>query len=458
MFFKKKIPAAGNDVGSVQGNMAAAALDPGALKARVIGLECSLSPESLRVLGAMDWASRIADVQVSESAGGPQVRVEFFSDSLALDAKTALEDFIVSSMRSRYPSVARWVVYMRRREAAPAPSTRPPSAGDRPGEGRSAGGAPARPNPNQNGSGAAEGPQPASRLAGSRKPIEGVRSIIAVASGKGGVGKSTVSVNLAIALVNQGYRVGILDADIYGPSLPMMLGVGAQPTVNESNKIVPPEKHGLKVMSFGFFAGEDAAVIWRGPMVMKALQQFFYDVAWGDLDYLVIDLPPGTGDAQLTLVQSLPVDGAVIVTTPQNVALLDAVKGVVMFRKTEVPVLGVVENMSVFHCPSCGHECAVFGEGGADVVSKKFDVPVLGHVPLNPAIRTAGDDGQPLALVTGHPVRVRFAEIASRVTERLMALAQQGTTPKVSPFVASAQGTVRKGGSASGDASTGALS
>lgn len=264
-----------------------------------------------------------------------------------------------------------------------------------------------------------------SKSGSGKRAIPGVGRIIAVASGKGGVGKSTVSVNLALALHNQGYKVGILDADIYGPSLPMMLGVNEDPQVNEANKIIPPEKFGLKVMSFGFFAPEESAVIWRGPMVMKALQQFFYDVHWGELDFLVIDLPPGTGDAQLTLVQSLPIAGSVIVTTPQNVALLDAVKGIVMFQKTEVPILGVVENMASFHCPSCGVESHIFGAGGAEKVSHKFDVPLLGHVPLMPELRQAGDAGEPLTAVNGHPVRVRFAEIAEKAVKRLVELEKE---------------------------------
>jgi ATP-binding protein involved in chromosome partitioning len=266
------------------------------------------------------------------------------------------------------------------------------------------------------------GPRDTGKSPSGKRPIAGVRRVIAVASGKGGVGKSTVSVNLALALHNQGYKVGILDADIYGPSLPLMLGVQQDPQVNEQNKIIPPEGHGLKVMSFGFFAPEESAVIWRGPMVMKALQQFFYDVEWGELDFLVIDLPPGTGDAQLTLVQSLPIAGAVIVTTPQNVALLDAVKGIIMFQKTEVPILGVVENMASFHCPSCGVESHIFGEGGANKVSQKFEVPVLGHVPLMPELREAGDSGAPLTAVNGHPVRIRFAEIAEKAVKRLVEL------------------------------------
>ena len=254
----------------------------------------------------------------------------------------------------------------------------------------------------------------------SKKPIAGVKKIIAVASGKGGVGKSTVSVNLALALYNQGYKVGILDADIYGPSVPTMLNVHENPGLNENNKIVPPQAFGLKVMSFGFFAPEDTAVIWRGPMIMKALQQFFWDVDWGELDFLIIDLPPGTGDAQLTLVQSIPISGAVIVTTPQNVALLDAVKGIAMFQKTEVPIIGVVENMSSYSCPTCGTESHIFGSGGAQRVSEKFSVPLLGHVPLVPEIRAAGDLGEPLTVLPGHGIRIRFAEIAEKVVKNLI--------------------------------------
>jgi ATP-binding protein involved in chromosome partitioning len=395
------------------------------IRARLIGLSCSLTPHLRGLLGELSWEERIGSVTFDPAAGSDRITLEFISDGLNLAAKTELEDFITAQMRSRYPDVSKWIVYMRRKNPQPAAAQQ-----------RQQSGATAAPS---------AGERPASKLAGTRKAIDGVKSILAVASGKGGVGKSTVSVNLAVSLANQGYRVGLLDADIYGPSIPMMLGIESEPSVNERNKIVPPERDGIKVMSFGFFAGEDSAVIWRGPMIMKALQQFFYDVDWGELDYLVIDLPPGTGDAQLTLVQSLPVDGAVIVTTPQNVALLDAVKGIVMFQKTELPVLGIVENMSTYHCPACGSESHVFGQGGADVVSAKYGIPVLGYVPLNGQIREAGDSGNPLSMVSGHPVRVRFAEIASRVTERLQQLRQQnlsgvpnvsGSPQKISPLVA----------------------
>jgi ATP-binding protein involved in chromosome partitioning len=226
------------------------------------------------------------------------------------------------------------------------------------------------------------------------KPLKSITNIIAVASGKGGVGKSTTAVNLALALQREGARVGLLDADIYGPSIPSMLGVRGQPGV-DGKKIIPKEAHGLKVMSIGFLVEEDTAMIWRGPMVTSALQQLLGDTLWGSLDYLIIDLPPGTGDIQLTLAQKIPVAGAVIVTTPQDIALLDARRAVHMFRKVGVPVLGVVENMSTHICTACGHEEAIFGEGGGEQMAKDFDIPLLGRLPLAMEIRSALDEGKP---------------------------------------------------------------
>ncbi|MES2615895.1 MAG: Mrp/NBP35 family ATP-binding protein [Bdellovibrionota bacterium] len=322
-----------------------------------------------------------------------RIVVSFFSDNLTLAIKTQLEKIIRECLLHHKLDV---VVFFERKEKKP-PTTQP---SQQPAH---------KPKPEPHEQKAPSG----------KKPIDGVKQIIAVASGKGGVGKSTVSVNLALALYNQGYKVGILDADIYGPSVPTMLNIHKDPMLNQNNKIIPPESFGLKVMSFGFFAPEDTAVIWRGPMIMKALQQFFWDVDWGDLDFLIIDLPPGTGDAQLTLVQSIPISGAVIVTTPQNVALLDAVKGISMFQKTEVPILGVVENMSSYSCPTCGTESHIFGQGGAQRVSEKFGVPLLGHVPLIPEIRAAGDLGEPLTVIPGHGIRLRFAEIAEKVVQNL---------------------------------------
>ena len=226
------------------------------------------------------------------------------------------------------------------------------------------------------------------------KPLQSIANVIAVGSGKGGVGKSTTAVNLALALQREGARVGLLDADIYGPSIPTMLGVKGQPSI-DGEKIVPKEAHGLKVMSIGFLVEEDSAMIWRGPMVTSALQQLLKDTLWGVLDYLIIDLPPGTGDIQLTLAQRIPTAGAVIVTTPQDIALLDARRALHMFRKVGVPVLGVVENMSTHICTACGHEEAIFGQGGGEQMAIDFEIPLLGKLPLAMEIRSSLDEGNP---------------------------------------------------------------
>ncbi len=248
-------------------------------------------------------------------------------------------------------------------------------------------------------------------------PMEGamkIRNIIAVASGKGGVGKSTVSANLAFALAEAGAKVGILDADIYGPSMPHMLGLGqGQPkTTTDANgqaRMFPFEKNGVKVMSMGFLVPPEKAMIWRGPMIHGALQQFFGQVEWGELDYLVIDLPPGTGDAQLTMTQTVPVSGAVIVTTPQDVAMIDAKKAYNMFSETNVPVLGIVENMSFFHCPECNHESHIFGHDGARKWADDLGVRFLGNIPINLKIREHGDDGTPAVIAEDTPEAVRLA-------------------------------------------------
>jgi ATP-binding protein involved in chromosome partitioning len=234
-------------------------------------------------------------------------------------------------------------------------------------------------------------------IAQNRELIPGVRNVIAVASGKGGVGKSTVAVNLAIALAREGHAVGILDADIYGPSIPMMFGIAEQPRVVD-NRIQPFERYGVKVMSLGFILDLDTPVIWRGPMVMRAIEQMLGDVDWGELDFLVLDLPPGTGDAQLTVTQKIPLAGAVIVTTPQDVALTDARKGLAMFRKVNVPVIGVIENMSSFVCPHCGHETDIFKRGGGRRTAEELGCPFLGAIPLDPAIVEGGDSGRPIVV------------------------------------------------------------
>lgn len=226
-------------------------------------------------------------------------------------------------------------------------------------------------------------------------PIEGVKNIIAVASGKGGVGKSTVSVNLALALTAEGARVGILDADIYGPSQPRMLGVSGKPESKDGKSLEPMKSFGLQAMSIGFLIDEETPMIWRGPMVTQALEQLLKDTKWDDLDYLVIDLPPGTGDTQLTLAQKVPVTGSIIVTTPQDIALLDARKAFKMFEKVEIPVLGVVENMSTHICSQCGHEEHIFGEGGGQKMADEYGIDYLGDVPLDGKIRADVDDGKP---------------------------------------------------------------
>jgi ATP-binding protein involved in chromosome partitioning len=228
--------------------------------------------------------------------------------------------------------------------------------------------------------------------------MPGVKNVIAVASGKGGVGKSTVAVNLALALAEHGARVGLMDADVYGPSLPMMLGVQKRPKMNEARKILPVEAHGLATMSMGFLSDENTPVIWRGPMVSGLIQQFLSVVEWGSLDYLVIDLPPGTGDVQLTLCQQAPLAGAVIVTTPQDVSLLDARKGLKMFEQVNVPVLGMVENMSYFVCGHCGQRTDVFRHGGGQNEAVRLGVPFLGEIPLDPEVVIGGDEGQPILL------------------------------------------------------------
>ncbi|HVV40882.1 MAG TPA: Mrp/NBP35 family ATP-binding protein [Nitrobacter sp.] len=229
-----------------------------------------------------------------------------------------------------------------------------------------------------------------------RAEIPGIAAVIAVASGKGGVGKSTTAINLALGLRDQGLRVGLLDADIYGPSVPRLAGIHEKPKLTGDKKMIPIERFGLSIMSIGFLVEEDTAMIWRGPMVMSAITQMLRDVAWGSLDVLVVDMPPGTGDAQLTLAQSVPLKGAVIVSTPQDLSLIDARRGLAMFRKVDVPVLGIVENMSYFQCPHCGTRSDIFGHGGARHEAERLGVPFLGEIPLDMTIRTTSDSGAPV--------------------------------------------------------------
>jgi ATP-binding protein involved in chromosome partitioning len=250
--------------------------------------------------------------------------------------------------------------------------------------------------------------------------VPGVANIIAVASGKGGVGKSTVAINLALALKEKGLRVGVLDADIYGPSMPRLLGLKGQPQQIAGNQLDPMQAYGLKVMSMGFLVDEETPMIWRGPMVMSALSQMLKDVAWGELDVLVVDMPPGTGDAQLTMAQQVPLAGAVIVSTPQDLALIDARKGLNMFRRVNVPVLGLVENMSTFICPYCGERSDIFGHGGAKAEAARLGVPFLGEVPLTLAIRETSDAGRPVvATDPSSPAAEAFREVAARAWAEL---------------------------------------
>ncbi|MBF0181583.1 MAG: iron-sulfur cluster carrier protein ApbC [Magnetococcales bacterium] len=250
--------------------------------------------------------------------------------------------------------------------------------------------------------------------------LPGVRNVIAVASGKGGVGKSTTAVNLALALLASGARVGILDADIYGPSLPRMLNVQEKPEPGEGHKMAPVMAHGLKSISMGFFMEESQPVVWRGPMVGMAVEQLLRDVDWGELDYLVVDLPPGTGDAQLTLSQKVPITGVVIVSTPQAVALADVRRGVNMFLKVDVPVLGVIENMSYYLCPQCGHRADIFAHGGARAEAEAMGMEFLGDIPLDIGIREDMDAGTPILVARpDSPQAARYREIASRIAARV---------------------------------------
>ncbi len=252
------------------------------------------------------------------------------------------------------------------------------------------------------------------------QPIPGVRSVVAVASGKGGVGKSTVATNLALALTTLGSRVGLLDADVYGPSVPLMLGIAEKVAAGEDRRIIPVERLGLRVISMGMFLGETTPVIWRGPMVTKLVTEFIRNVEWGMLDVLVVDLPPGTGDVQLTLTQQLPITGGVIVTTPQDVALADVRRGIAMFRQVNAPVLGVIENMSWHLCPGCGARAELFGHGGGAAMAREAGLPLLGEIPLVTAIREAGDRGLPIvAADPAHQQSRAFREVAERVLVRL---------------------------------------
>ncbi len=267
--------------------------------------------------------------------------------------------------------------------------------------------------------------QPAAGASGSTSPfanqskVSGVKRILAIASGKGGVGKSTCAVNLACALKHLGARVGLLDCDIYGPSIPLMMGVHERPTVNESEQLVPPSAHGVKVMSIGLLVTDDQPVVWRGPMITKTIQQFLLSVEWGELDYLLVDLPPGTGDAQLSLCQTVPLDGGVIITTPQKASLGVVRKGIAMFSKVNVPILGIVENMSYFTTPT-GDRVEIFGHGGGKAEAARQNAPFLGEIPIFTEIREGGDRGMPVMVsAPNHAASKSFAQIAQTLQKNL---------------------------------------
>lgn len=264
---------------------------------------------------------------------------------------------------------------------------------------------------------------PQARKLPEKAPIPGVKNTIAVASGKGGVGKSTVAVNLAVALARSGARVGLLDADVYGPSLPLMMGIHETPKAGPDDRLIPINNHGLKLMSVGFMLDEETPLIWRGPLVMQLIKQFLTGVEWGEIDYLVIDLPPGTGDVQLTLVQTIPVTGAVIVTTPQDIALIDARRAIKMFNEVKVPVIGIIENMSYFVCPHCKGTTEIFSKGGGEKTSERYHVPFLGKIPIDVEIREGGDTGRPVVDASPDSELARaFVDIACNVASRISVL------------------------------------
>jgi ATP-binding protein involved in chromosome partitioning len=289
---------------------------------------------------------------------------------------------------------------------------------------RKAGAAPPRPARSGQGVPPVAAHRPPHNPAGSpmarQAEIPGIAAVIAVASGKGGVGKSTTALNLALGLRDLGLRVGLLDADIYGPSVPRLTGIREKPELNDERKMIPIERFGLAVMSIGFLVEEDTAMIWRGPMVMSAITQMLRDVAWGTLDVLVVDMPPGTGDAQLTLAQNVPLKGAIIISTPQDLSLIDARRGLAMFTKVNVPVLGIVENMSYFQCPHCGTRSDIFGHGGARHEAERLGVPFLGEIPLHMAIRTTSDAGTPVVVSEPDgPHAAIYRAIGAKVRDQL---------------------------------------
>ncbi|MGE0226767.1 MAG: Mrp/NBP35 family ATP-binding protein [Acetobacteraceae bacterium] len=375
------------------------------------------SPEALRdaLRGIKDPASG-RDIVSAGLLEGIEVRGGLVQATLLTDRAhaAAMEPVRRSAeaVLARQPGVTNATVVLTAHKA-PSPAPAPPRG---PAHGHAHGHA--------HGPGAGAGTQKALLL-------PEVKAVVAVASGKGGVGKSTVAVNLAVALARLGHRTGLLDADIYGPSLPRMLGVRGRPEVRQE-KMIPVEAWGLSCMSIGFLVDEETPMIWRGPMVMGALEQMMGQVSWGPLDILVVDMPPGTGDAQLTMAQRVALTGAVIVSTPQDIALIDARRGVRMFEKTQVPVLGLVENMSYFCCPNCGHRSDVFGHGGARAEADRLGTEFLGEIPLLLDIRTASDAGTPIAASAPDSAAAKAYEgLARRVWDKVTGAATRGAGPRI---------------------------
>jgi ATP-binding protein involved in chromosome partitioning len=349
--------------------------------------------------------------RVSCPDGTPLHKSGALSDVLATDGKVFFSITVDAAQVKAWESVRKQAEEVVR--AMPGvTSAMVALTAERKGGGSGGGAAPQRPAP-------AGGPRPAPRGEAS-VGVPGVESIIAVASGKGGVGKSTTAVNLALGLATLGLKVGVLDADIYGPSLPKLLAIKERPQTLGGTRLKPISRYGLTVMSIGFVVDEETPMIWRGPMVISALTQMLREVEWGTLDVMVVDMPPGTGDAQLTMAQQVPLRGAVIVSTPQDLALIDARRGIAMFRRVNVPVLGIVENMSYFQCPECGTRSDIFGHGGARHEAERLGVPFLGEVPLHMTIREKSDAGLPVvATEPDGPHAKAYCEIAARVRDQL---------------------------------------
>jgi ATP-binding protein involved in chromosome partitioning len=366
----------------------------------------------LAALGKIADPDKGSDIVTLGMVSGVQLRAGHVTFALEVERERAprLEELRKTAEKAvdAIPGVLSVTAVLTAEKAAPrptAPYTRPQQR---------AGMAPPAGHGHAHGQASGEG-------AAAQKPaVEGVRFIVAVASGKGGVGKSTTAVNLALALKTLGLKIGVLDADIYGPSIPRMLGISGKPKSNDGKTLEPMENHGVKCMSMGFLVAEDTPTIWRGPMVMSALQQMLRQVNWGELDVLVVDMPPGTGDAQLTMAQQVPLAGAVIVSTPQDIALQDARKGLNMFRRVDVPVLGFIENMSYFLCPHCGERTEIFSHGGARAEAEKLGVEFLGELPLDAAIRETSDGGTPIVVAQPDGAyAATYRQIAARLWDVL---------------------------------------